>query len=178
MTHREPTTARNLDSNHYGLPDVAWSTAVERLVAEMPKAETVSFLGTIRPDGTPHAAGIGPLWQDGELYFTTSPGAAKGRQLAANAACTLSTRARDIDLIFEGTAQRVLDRATLERVAEGYRAGGWPATVNEAGDALTAPFSAPSAGPPPWHVFRLAYHTVFGVLSSEPGGAMRWTFTA
>jgi len=44
------------------------------------------------------------------------------------------------------------------------------------GEALTAPFSAPSAGPPPWHLFRLTLHTAFGVASAEPHGATRWDF--
>lgn len=50
--------------------------------------------------------------------------------------------------MFEGTAHRVADPAELERAAAAYRELGRPAVV--AGDAFTAPFSAPSAGPPPW----------------------------
>ena len=73
-----------------------------------------------------------------------------------------------------GTAGRVGDAATLERIAAIYRDGGWPAEV--AGDALTAPFSAPSAGPPPWHVFRFTFDTVVGVATAEPYGATRWDF--
>jgi hypothetical protein len=44
------------------------------------------------------------------------------------------------------------------------------------GDAFTAPYSAPSAGPPPWRLFRLEAHTVFGVATAEPHGATRWRF--
>ena len=44
------------------------------------------------------------------------------------------------------------------------------------GDTFTAPYSAPSAGPPPWHLFRLTAHTVFGVATAEPWGATRWRF--
>ena len=55
-----------------------------------------------------------------------------------------------------------------------YREGGWPAQVE--GDALTAPFSAPSAGPPPWHLYRFTFHTAFGVAGEEPNGATRWRF--
>src|SRR6266508_4034648 len=66
-------------------------------------------------------------------------------------------------------AHRVTDASTLERVAAVYRAGGWPASVD--GDALTAPYSAPSAGPPPWHLYRLTLHTAVGVATAEPHGA-------
>jgi hypothetical protein len=84
------------------------------------------------------------------------------------------SRPRGIDLVLEGEAHRVTDSPTLARVAEVYRTGGWPATV--ADDALTAPFSAPSAGPAPWHLYRLTLHTAFGVASEEPHGATRWDF--
>ena len=43
------------------------------------------------------------------------------------------------------------------------------------GDAFTAPFSAPSAGPPPWHLYRFRFHTAF-VATAEPYGATRWRF--
>jgi hypothetical protein len=44
------------------------------------------------------------------------------------------------------------------------------------GDAFTAPFSAPSAGPPPWQLYRFTFETAFGVATDEPYGATRWTF--
>ena len=46
------------------------------------------------------------------------------------------------------------------------------------GDAFTAPFSAPSAGPPPWYLYRLTLHTAVGVATAEPHGATRWDFAA
>jgi hypothetical protein len=176
MSDRQPTDIANLDSNDYGLEPLRWSRVEARLAADLPRPETPVFLGTVRPDGTPHAAGIGALWLDGELYFTTSPLAAKARHLAANPACTMSMRLEGLDLVLEGRATRVTERGTLEPVRDGFNAGGWPATLDADGDALTAPYSAPSAGPPPWHVYRLTFHTVFGVASTEPQGATRWTF--
>jgi hypothetical protein len=59
-------------------------------------------------------------------------------------------------------------------VAAVFREGGWVPTVE--GDAFTAPYSAPSAGPPPWHLYRFAFTTVFGVATAEPYGATRWRF--
>src|SRR5690606_3728656 len=66
--------------------------------------------------------------------------------------------------------------AVLEPVAAGYREGGWTARVD--GDPLTAPFSAQSEGPPPWHVYRLAFRTAVGVATAEPFGASHWTVPA
>jgi hypothetical protein len=86
----------------------------------------------------------------------------------------VSVRLRGIDLVLEGEAHRVTDSATLEHIAAVYRAGGWPASVE--GDGLTAPFTAPSAGPPPWHLYRLTPRVITGVATAEPYGATRWTF--
>jgi hypothetical protein len=133
------------------------------------------FLGTTGPAGRPHAAGIGALWFEGDFYIVSGPGTRKSRNLAANPAATISTRLAGIDLVFEGEAIRVTDPTTLEKVAARYRDGGWPAEV--AGDAFTAPFSAPSAGPPPWYLYRFTFGTAIGVSTAEPPGATRWRFT-
>ena len=172
MADREPTDTTNLD--RYGSPDMPWSRARDLLAANPAGPGVPFFLGTVRPDGRPHAAGIGAIWHDGDLYITSSPDARKGRNLAANPAATISVGLEGIDIVLEGEAHRVTDAPTLERVAALYRDLGWPATVE--GDALTAPFSAPSAGPPPWQLYRFTFHTAFGVATAEPYGAMRWRF--
>jgi hypothetical protein len=171
MTELAPVETTNLD--RYGNAELEWSRARDALDA-VPGPGVTHFLGTCRPDGTPHAAGVGAQWLDGDIYFTSSPAARKARDLAVNPLCTISVRLPSIDLVLEGTAARVTDPKTLEQVAAGYRAGGWPAQVD--GDAFTAPFSAPSAGPPPWYVYRFTFRTVIGVATSEPYGATRWRF--
>jgi hypothetical protein len=169
MTERAPTQTTNLD--RYGNAELEWDRARGAL-ATAPGPSVTHFLGTCRPDGTPHAAGIGAQWLDGDLYFTSSPAARKARDLAVNSLCTISVRLPGIDLVLDGTAARVTEPKTLEQVAAGYRAGGWPVQVDR--DAFTAPFSAPSAGPPPWHVYRFTFGTVIGVATTEPFGATRW----
>ena len=170
MAQREPTEVRNLD--RYGSPALPWSRA--RDVLATPSQTDRYFLGTVGPDGRPHSAGVGALWFDGGLYVVSGPGTRKSRNLAANPVGTVSAALRGIDLVLEGEATRVTDRPTLERLAGLYRAQGWPAEVE--GDAFTAPYSAPSAGPPPWHLYRFTFHTAFGVASEEPSGATRWRF--
>jgi hypothetical protein len=172
MTEREPADVRNLD--RYGNAPLPWSRPRDILAAGPLGPDTPFFLGTSRPDGRPHAAGIGAVWHDGDLYFTTNPTARKTRNLAANPSCTISVRLAGIDMVFDGDATRVTDPVTLETVAALYRDGGWPAQVE--GDAFTAPFSAPSAGPPPWQLFRFVFHTAVGVATAEPYGATRWRF--
>src|SRR3954449_8265339 len=161
----------NLDTS--GSAPLRWSRARDALAASR-GMDAVFFLGTVRPDGTPHAAGIGALWVDDTIWFVTGPHTQKGRNLAVNPACTISCRAPGIDVILEGRAERVTDADTLERLAGAYREVGWPAQVE--GDAFTAPYSAPSAGPPPWNLYQFAYSTAFGVATAEPHGATRWRF--
>ncbi len=172
MTDRAPVEVTNLD--RYGSAALPWSRPRELLAASPTQSGITFFLGTVRPDGRPHAAGIGALWRDGDFYITGGPQTRKARNLAANPACTISVRLEGIDLILEGEAFRVTDQPTLEEAARQYREGGWPAEVQ--GDAFTAPFSAPSAGPPPWQLYRFTFHTAFGVATAEPHGATRWRF--
>ncbi|TWP45729.1 pyridoxamine 5'-phosphate oxidase family protein [Lentzea tibetensis] len=168
----EPTSTRNLDQ--YGAPEVPWSFPRDLLATKTAGTDLTFFIGTVRPGGRPHSAGVGAVWVDDALYFKSGPATRRARNLSANPACTASVRLPGIDLVLEGDAHRVTDSATLERVAAVYRSGGWPATVE--GDALTAPFTAPSAGPPPWHLYRLTLHTAFGVGGAEQAGATRWDF--
>jgi hypothetical protein len=168
----EPTKTRNLDQ--YGSAELPWSRPRDLLVSDSGTSDLTFFIGTVRPDGRPHSAGVGAIWVDDALYFVGGPGTRRSRNLAANPACSVSVRLPGIDLVMEGEAHRVTDAATLERVAGIYAEVGWPASVE--GDALTAPFSAPSAGPPPWYLYRLTLHTAFGVASAEPHGATRWDF--
>jgi hypothetical protein len=171
MAEREPVEITNLDQS--GNPALEWSRARDALADKQWEHRTF-FLGTVGPDGRPRAAGTGALWSDGYLYVVSGPGTRKSRNLAANPACTIAASLRGIDLVFEGEARRVTDGPTLERVAALYREAGWPARVED--DAFTAPYSAPSAGPPPWHLYRFTFHTVFGVAGAEPHGATRWRF--
>jgi hypothetical protein len=172
MTDREPVETTNLD--RYGFPPLPWSRPHDILAVGSQGPSATFFLGTVRPDGRPHAAGVGAVWWDGDLYFNAGPATRKARNIAADGASTLSVRLPGIDLVFEGNTERVTDRPTLESVVRVFNDGGWPAEVE--GEALTAPFSAPSAGPPPWNLYRFRFDKVTGVATVEPYGATRWTF--
>jgi hypothetical protein len=82
----------------------------------------------------------------------------------------------EFDLTVEGDAELVLDPERVADLAARYAADGWPARVDESGTALTAEFSAPSAGPPPWHLYRVRPLVATALATVEPGGATRWTF--
>ncbi len=173
MTDRQPTETTNLD--RYQNPILPWSRPHDLLVSG-PKGPLAGFfLGTVRPEGRPRAAGIGAVWHDGDLCFTGGPATRKSRNLAHNPACTISVKFPGMDVTLEGTATRDSVPSNLEQVAAIYRNLGWPAEV--AGDEFIAPFSAPSASPPPWHLYRFMFHTAVGLSTAEPHGATRWRFS-
>lgn len=172
MTEREPIETTNLDG--YGNPPLPWSRPREILAAGPSSPDVPFFLGTCTPDGEPHAAGVGAVWFDGDLYVVSGPQTRKSRDLQANPRCTVSARLAGIDIVFDGVATQVTDQETLERLAAVYRAGGWPA--EREGEMFTAPYNAPSAGPPPWALYRVRFHTAVGVATAEPYGATRWRF--
>lgn len=160
----------NLDI--YGAEPIPWSRALDQLQDDSVKK--TYWLATVRPNGRPHVAGVGVLWLDGKFYFTSGEGTRKSRNLAENPNCVVSVTLPDLDLVVEGTATQVTDGATLQRIAERYAAQGWPASVGDG--AITAPYSAPSAGPAPWRLYAVTPNTAFGVATAEPNGAMRWRF--
>ena len=162
---------KNLDI--YGHPPIPWSRVEHELEGDIgPNGR--HFLATTRPDGRPHVAGVGALWESGKFYFVSGPETRKSQNLAERPDCVITANLPDLDLVVEGTARKVTDAPTLERLARRYDAQGWPATVE--GDAFTAPYSAPSAGPPPWNLYEFTPATAFGVASAEPHGATRWRF--
>jgi hypothetical protein len=163
-------TQKNLDI--YGEKPIPWSRALEQLDAGF---EGTCWLATTRPDGRPHVAGIGALWNDGKFYTVIGARTRKGGNLARNPNCVISVALKGLDLVVEGRAVKVTDDATLRRIAKLYVDQGWPVTVSDG--AFTAPYSAPSAGPPTWDLYAVTPKTAFGVATAEPNGATRWRFS-
>lgn len=174
--------SKNL-ADRYGTPAIDWGVITTGLDAGIPQApgeggpdRHTCWLATINDDGSPHLTGIGALWADGAFWFETGQTSRKGRNLARDRRCTLSVATHGFDLVIEGVAHVVTDPTTVAAMAARWADGGWPVRVDDSGVALTADFSAPSAGPPPWSVYRIDIQTATTVLTVEPGGAMRWTF--
>ena len=167
----------------YHLPLMDWAPIEARLAHGMTQAPGTGgperhtcWLATIDPDGRPHVTGIGAIWLDGAFWFETGRSTRKGKNLARDPRCSLSVAAHDFDLVVDGEAHVVTDPAAVAKLASLWAAEGWPARVDETGQALTADFSAPSAGPPPWFVYRLTAAVATALLTVDPGGATRWRF--
>jgi nitroimidazol reductase NimA-like FMN-containing flavoprotein (pyridoxamine 5'-phosphate oxidase superfamily) len=175
--------ATNL-ADQYKLPLIDWDLIETRLdqgVSQAPETggpgRHTCWLATINRDGSPHVTGVGAIWADGSFWFETGEHTRKGTNLGRDPRCALSVATHDFDLVVEGEATRVTDSATVAAMAARWNAAGWPARVDDTGTALTAEYSAPSAGPPPWTVYRLAIKGATAIQTVEPGGATRWRFT-
>ncbi len=181
----EPIAERNLDG--YGAPLIPWTKVRERLdqgLSQGPGSggpdRHTCWLATVNPDGTPHVMPLGALWVDGAFYFNAGAATRKAKNLARDPHCVIAVATHDFDLVVEGKAARVTDQARVRRIAEAYKAQGWEATVTVSEDegevSLTAEYSAPSAGRPPWDVYEVTPETVFALGTAEPYGATRWRF--
>ena len=173
--------ATNL-ADRYGLPPMEWAGIEARLgrgISQVPDTggpnRHTCWLTTINSDGSPHVTGIGALWAEGAFWFETGARTRKGRNIARDPRCVLSLATHDFDLVVEGTAALITDPPTVAARAANWADEGWPARVDDTGTALTADFSAPSAGPPPWHVYRITAQTITALATVAPGGATRWT---
>ena len=164
-----------------GLPPVDWASVVEKLDNGSPPAPDAhnartTWLSTVNDDGSSHVTAVGALWLDGSFWFQTGSGTRKGRNVARDPRCSIAVSIRDADVVVEGDAARVTDQATLARVAKAWADQGWPAEPDDSGSGITAPFNAPSQGPPPWNVYRIKSHSATVVLGTEPGGLTRFRF--
>jgi hypothetical protein len=174
--------ATNL-ADQYDLPLLEWSHIQARLDGGIPQVpgsggpnRHTCWLTTINADGSPHVTGIGALWVDGSFWFETGERTRKGRNLTRDPRCVLSVATHDFDLVLEGTVRKVTDPETVAAMAARWADDRWPVRVDDTGRALTAEYSAPSAGPPPWLVYRLDAHTATALSTVAPGGATRWRF--
>jgi general stress protein 26 len=111
-------------------PDAAatpWE-AVERVLDE---AE-LFWISTVRRDARPHVAPLPAVWDGGALHFCTGAGEQKGLNLAADPRCVLTTGNNTwkvgLDVVVEGSADRVTDAARLQQLADLWAAkyqGDW-----------------------------------------------------
>src|SRR4029453_13596779 len=82
----------------------------------------VFWVSTVRPEGRPHVVPLLAVWLEGALYFGTSEGEQKAKNLATNSQVTITTGcnsfAEGLDIVIEGEAMVGGDDAKLRRVAE------------------------------------------------------------
>lgn len=159
---------KNLDI--YGHEPLEWARVLGQL--ERTDYRATHWLATTDPDGRPHVTGVGAMWDRGKFYVVSGRGTRKSKNLEREPRCSIAVSMPDVDLVVDGTAAIVTDPSTLTRLARRYADQGWPAAAE--GGAITAPYSAPSAGPGPWHLYEVTPATATAVATAEPQGATRW----
>ena len=85
-----------------------WSWAVQRLTRSHDY-----WVATVRPDGAPHVMPVWGVWRDDALWFSSSRGSRKARNVERDPRCTLTTDDAQEPVVLEGTAERVIDRGRL-----------------------------------------------------------------
>jgi hypothetical protein len=164
-----------------GLPPVNWDNIAAKLdagSAPAPEAHNArtTWLTTVNEDGSAHVTPVGAIWLDGAFWFQTGAGTRKRRNVTRDPRCSIALSIRDTDVVVEGVAARVMEPAAVARAAKAWAAGGWPVEPDASGSGITAPFNAPSQGPPPWEVYRIEPRSAIVVLGVEPGGLTRFQF--
>lgn len=138
----------------YSDPDAEatpWSTTQRAL-----ESAQIAWLSTVRTDGRPHVTPLVPVWLGEVMHFCTGPEEQKAINLSANPHVVLTIGCdhwdRGLDVVVEGTAHRVTDRATLEQLAAAWTAkwdGSWRFAVDEEGfrhPPTTEPDGSPQPG--------------------------------
>jgi nitroimidazol reductase NimA-like FMN-containing flavoprotein (pyridoxamine 5'-phosphate oxidase superfamily) len=147
-----------------------WPTAL----AELSGADDF-WLGTVSPDGMPHVVPLLAVVVNDDLHFSAGDRTRKARNLAEDPRCVLTTNGVNLDLVVEGSAEVVSDEAVLHRVADEYTAKyDWRTSVRDG--ALWADGGAPTAGPPPYRVYRVRPATGYGLPTREWSVPTRWRF--
>jgi hypothetical protein len=160
------------DMETYEQP-AAW----EEIEAKLSEAQDAShWLATVRPDGRPHQRPIWAEWVAGSLYFTCGSNTVKRKHLARDGRCSISMHIQGVDLVIEGNARQVTDEAELLRVRDAYAAKGWTTPTVRDG-AFHDTFGAPTAGPPPYDVYRIEPTLAYGFPVQEwDFSPTRWRF--
>jgi hypothetical protein len=166
MSNVTPIVERPYDESQ-GTP-VSWDAALEAVVES-----GVHWLATTRSDGRPHLVPIWAVLVDGTLHFAASATTQKAVNLAADGRCTIGAEGADIHVVVEGEVVTVTDDAALHRVAAAY-APGWEVTVRAG--AFHDAEGAPTAGPPPYEVYRVSPSKAFAFPKGDGTNPTRWRF--
>jgi pyridoxamine 5'-phosphate oxidase-like protein len=166
-----------------GLPTIEWSQVESQLVdllthddPHSPNRSTF-WLTTLNADGSPHVTSVGALWHAGSCWFQTADHTRKAKNVARDPRCTISVATKGFDVMVAGEARRVIDPKVVAEIAALWAKSGWPAQPDDSGTGITAPFNAPTLGPPPWFVYEVKPRTATAVgTAAETPGSTRWRF--
>ena len=171
LADQEPVTTLAAFSSEGARP-TAWTRGREVLS----NAE-LYWVSTTRPDGRPHLTPLIGVWCDGAMYFCTGPDERKAKNLAQNSHCILTTGCNTLDgldLVVEGEAAKVSDKAETRSVVDTYEAKyGAQMTSREGtwfglGDAIRSGEAL---------LYRVVPEVIFGFGKGEMFSQTRWAFS-
>jgi nitroimidazol reductase NimA-like FMN-containing flavoprotein (pyridoxamine 5'-phosphate oxidase superfamily) len=170
MASQQPTTDIDVRFSSPGAEARSWSEAEALL-----DAAQIYWLTTVRADGRPHVTPLLAIWLDGALYFSTGEEEQKARNIVANQHCVATTGCNTLnsglDIVIEGTAQRVTDLADLQRLAALYESKhGWTFIARDGA------LHGDDAGEHRAIVYRIVPAKVLGFGKGEPFSQTRWRF--
>lgn len=114
-----------MTSPGYGLENTESPPGVRfpwQRVEEIIAAARNYWIGSTKPDGSPHAAPVWGVWLNGVLYFSTGKQSRKGRNLALNPSVSVHVEGpgREV-VIVEGMAAEVSDASVLRPIWDVYK---------------------------------------------------------
>jgi nitroimidazol reductase NimA-like FMN-containing flavoprotein (pyridoxamine 5'-phosphate oxidase superfamily) len=135
-----------------------WSWAVERLVASHDY-----WVVSVDADGAPAVMPVWGAWLDDALWFSSSPGSRRARNLARDPRCAITTDNALEPVVVHGAAERVTDRAAVET---------FTAAINPKYDEeITVEFFAENA------LFAVRPRVVLALTEADfTGSPTRWQF--
>ena len=139
----------------------SWEMARGRLAN--PEQSRTCWLATTRPDGRPHLMPVIAFWIDGAMHIVAGEGTQKARNIAADGRCVIatgSTTLPSLDVVIEGRAEPLTGGDAVLHAVEAFKEKGW--ALEPRGDKVDGP-NAPTAGPPPYTIFRIVPSRVFGL---------------
>jgi hypothetical protein len=136
-------------------------------VSEALAAAELYWLTTVRKDGRPHTTPLVGTWIDDGFVFCTGPEEQKAQNLVHATAVTVTTGVNSwkdgLDVVIEGSAERVTGLDTLARLADVIREkydGEWDFTPREDGFGHDSHIA---------HVFRVPATKVLAFAKSPHG---------
>ncbi len=86
----------------------------------------LSWISTVRPDGSPHVTPLITVLHEGAVHFCTGPDERKARNLDANPAVVLTTGSNTLhggtDVVLEGVAERVTGEDRIRGLGDAWAA--------------------------------------------------------
>jgi general stress protein 26 len=120
VTEVEPTAQLVKEFSDPDAVALPWAEVVRVL-----ESSEMFWLSTVRSNGRPHVAPLPAMWLNGKLHFCTGADEQKAKNIEAHAFCVLTTGTNSyrsgLDVVVEGSVERVSDNAALARLASMWK---------------------------------------------------------